>query len=76
MSRFRSKAVELVDRYHGYTYEFSASPKAHEEEYDEVEKLMVEYFEQRAEEEEAASRGSLAADQLMEGWDIDPGVDV
>jgi hypothetical protein len=36
----REIAVTLVDGKHGYTFEFSASPQAHRDEYDEVERAL------------------------------------
>lgn len=35
----RSAAVATVDRRHGYTYEFSSSPEAHLQEYDDEERV-------------------------------------
>lgn len=40
--RIRSQAVENVDARHGYTYEFSSSPNAHLQEYDDEEQRLRE----------------------------------
>ena len=38
----REAAVFAVDGFHGFTMEFSSSPTAHADEYDEIEQILID----------------------------------